>query len=211
MPKTKYALEKGQQPRLEISWKMGWKDITIKLDGLEIGKIADKKELAEGRDFTLDKNATLRVQLVKKGISGESLEVLINGQPIPGSSSDPNRRLAVAYGLVFFVAGMNVLLGLIAELVPVGILLNMGIGIYSVIFGLLTGIMGFLVWKRHSSVALGVAVSLLIIDGILGLIAGSLTGVAARIFLLIPMFGGFSAIKELKEQSKMSGRFGNYK
>jgi len=60
-----------------------------------------------------------------------------------------------------------------------------------------------LVWKRQSSVALGIAVGLLIIDGIMGLIAGSFTGLVLRIFILIPMFGGFSAIRGLKERKQI--------
>jgi len=202
MPRMKYALEKGRPPRLEVSWKgLGWKDFTIKLDGLEVGKIADKKELMEGREFALDKDTILKVQSVRT-LSAYELQVLVNGQPVPGSSSDPNRRLAIAYGMVFFAAGLNVLLGLIAEMIRVDFLLNMGIGLGSILFGVLMGIMGVLVMTRQSSIALGVAVGLLIIDGIMGLIAGSFTGIVARIIFLIPMFGGFGAIRELKERSK---------
>jgi len=202
MPRMKYALEKGRPPRLEVSWKgLGWKDFTIKLDGLEVGKIADKKELMEGREFALDKDTILKVQSVRT-LSAYELQVLVNGQPVPGSSSDPNRRLAIAYGMVFFTAGLNVLLGLIAEMIRVDFLLNMGIGLGSILFGVLMGIMGVLVMTRQSSIALGIAVGLLIIDGIMGLIAGSFTGIVARIIFLIPMFGGFGAIRELKERSK---------
>ncbi|MFH1015976.1 MAG: hypothetical protein V1771_03145 [Chloroflexota bacterium] len=146
-----------------------------------------------------------------KRLNTYELQVLVNGQPVPGSSSDPSRRLAVAYGIVFFVTGVNIVVGLIAEMMRVDFLLNMGMGIGSVIFGMLMGIMGVLVWKRQSSFALGVAVALLIIDGIAGLIAGSFTGLAARIVLLIPMFGGFSAIRELKEHSKVSEAIDTWK
>ncbi len=203
MGKMNYALGKSQPPRLEISWKgLGWKNVTIKLDGLEIGKIPGKKDLEEGREFTLDKNTTLKVQLVKRFNSWE-LQVLVNGQPVPGSASDPSRRLAVAYGMVFFVTAVNIIIGIIAEVLKVDFLLDNGIGVYSVIFGVIMGIMGVLVWKKQSSAALGIAVALLIIDGIMGLIAGSFAGLVVRIFMLIPMFGGFSAIKELKERNKL--------
>jgi hypothetical protein len=203
MGKMNYALEKGQKPRLEISWKgLGWKNVTIKLDGMEIGKIPSKHELMDGWEFLLDKNTTLKVQLAKRFNSWE-LQVLVNGQPVPGSASDPNRRLAIAYGMVFFVTGVNIIAGIIAELLKIDFLLNNGLGIYSVIFGVIMGIMGVLVWTRHSSLALGIAVGLLIIDGIMGLIAGSFTGLVLRIFILIPMFGGFSAIRELKERKQI--------
>ena len=177
MGKMNYALEKGQKPRLQISWKgLGWKNVTIKLDGMEIGKIPSKNELMEGWEFLLDKNTTLKVKLAKRFNSWE-LQVLVNGQPVPGSASDPNRRLTIAYGMVFFVTGVNIIAGIIAELLKIDFLLNNGLGIYSVIFGVIMGIMG--------------------------LIAGSFTGLVIRIFILIPMFGGFSAIRELKERKQI--------
>jgi hypothetical protein len=39
-----------------------------------------------------------------------------NGQPIPGSASDPQTKVKNAYGMVYFVAGLNLVLGLVSFL-----------------------------------------------------------------------------------------------
>ena len=104
MPTKKYAMEKGEPKRLEISWKGIWKikNFTVHLDGNNIGLIANRKELKAGREFALIDGSILKVQLVKKLLSAE-LQVLRDDQPLPGSASDPGQRLRVAYGIVFFI------------------------------------------------------------------------------------------------------------
>lgn len=201
MGKISYALTKGQPPRLRIKWSMGWKNTIVNLDGVELGRINSKKELMQGREFSLGNNNVLKVQLVSKFTAVE-LQVTLNGVAVPGSMSDPQRRLANAYGMLFFLAGLNIVLGLLAELLKVDLLLNLGVGIYSILFGAILGLMGLLAWKKQSRIALGIAIAVLIIDGLLGLVSGSTAGFVMRVFLMIPIFGGFGAIKELKTQNK---------
>ena len=196
MPTNRYALEKGGQQRLEISWKSYWKNITIRLDGREIGSIHDEKELKTGREFSLGDGSILKVQLV------DGLEVFRDGEPLPGSTSDPEEQLKAAYGIVFLIAGISIVAGMIAELFEVGFLLQRGIGLDSIIFGVLFLILGFYV-KRRSMLALGIAVGLFAIDGILSVILSGVTSIGiivARIFFLIPMIKGFGAISSLKQK-----------
>lgn len=205
MPKQQYALEPNGPKRLEISWDAFWKNLTVRLDGNTIGAVADQKALKAGQDFLLPDNSVLHIQLVQKFFSTE-LQVLRNGTPIPGSVSDPVQRLKTAYGIVFFVAGLNIVLGLIAALFQVEFLQMLGIGWGSVVFGMLFLILGFLTMRR-SMVALIIAIIIFALDGILGLLfaiqqGGSPTfGVIARVILLIPMIQGVGAIQTLKRQS----------
>ncbi len=202
MGKSTYALEKGQPKRLEISWKgLTWQDIQVKLDGLIIGRIPGRRELEEGREFQIDANNRLSVQLVRN-LTSQELKVLLNGRPLPGSSSDPHHRLAAAYGVIFFIAGVTIIVGLVAELARIDFLLEAGLGIFAVVTGLILGALGLLVWKKLSSIALGFATGLLVLDTILSVASGNFTIVIVRVFLLIPMFGGFSAIKEIKRESQ---------
>ena len=55
--------------------------------------------------------------------------------PLPGSGSDPQQQLAGAWGVIFFIAGLNVLLGLVAFVFQIQFLLNLGIGIEAVATG----------------------------------------------------------------------------
>lgn len=178
MPKKSYALEVGGQKRLEISWKGVWKNTTIQLDGDVIGIMNGQKELVAGQEYLLPDGTGLSVRLVKK-FSGAELQVLREGTPLPGSASDPETRIKTAYGIIFFVAGLNLVLGLLAVVLDVEFLQTLGLGFYSIIFGLVFFGAGFLV-KRRSLVALVVVIVIFALVGIMGIIGAiSMGGVPA--------------------------------
>ena len=202
MPKQSYALEPNGPKRLQISWGAFWKNITITLDGSTIGTIPDQKALRQGSTFPLTDGSTLSVQLLQS-LAGAELR---DGKPLPGSASDPESRLKVAAGVIFFIVGLNILLGLIAVFFQVDFLLQLGLGWFSVIFGLVFLFPGIFT-QRRSQVALIIAIVLFGLDGLLGIVgavmagyAPSIPGLFMRILLLIPMIQGVSAIKQLKQQ-----------
>ena len=206
MPKQKYALEERGEKRLEISWKALWKDTTIKLDGNPVGVIPNQKELTAGKTFKLPDGSKLSIQLVRK-FSAAELQLLRNGQPLPGSATDPVFKHKLAYGVVYFIAGLNLVLGLVATLFQVEFLYTMGIGLPSILFGLVFLALGFFV-MRLSTLALILASIIFALDGILGIVltvaAGyspGIVGIIARIFLLIPMVQGIGAIREIQKKS----------
>lgn len=206
MPKQSFALEAGGENRLEISWKGMYKDLTVSLDGNSIGVIPNQKALSAGQEFRSVDGSIIKVQLVSKFMSTE-LQVLRNGQPLPGSASDPQTKMKNAYGMVYFVAGLNLVLGLVSFLFNVEFLQQIGIGFGSILFGLVFLALGFFV-QRKSTVALILAIVIFALDGIVGFFLavsqgynpGS-GGIIARIFLLIPMIQGVGAIKALKAKS----------
>jgi len=205
MPKQSFALEAGGEKRLEISWKGMYKDVTVSLDGNSIGVIPNQKALSAGQEFRLVDGSTIKVQLVSKFMSTE-LQVLRNGQPIPGSASDPQTKVKNAYGMVYFVAGLNLVLGLVSFVFNVEFLQQIGIGFGSILFGLVFLALGFFV-QRKSTVALILAIVIFALDGIVGFFLAASQGynpggggIIARIFLLIPMVQGVGAIKALKSK-----------
>ncbi len=206
MPKLSYAFEAGGEKRLTLTWKGGYRNMTVTLDGSPLGVIADQKALRAGQEFRLMDGSILKVQLVNK-ISGSELQVLRNGQPLPGSSSDPQAKLKTAAYMVFFIAGLNLVLGILSVLLKSEFLQAAGIGIFSIIFGLVFLLLGFFVWRR-SSVALILAIVIFALDGILGIVLAvsqgytpATSGLLMRIVLLIPMIQGVGAIKALKASS----------
>lgn len=206
MPKLSYAFEAGGEKRLTLTWKGGYRNMTVTLDGSPLGVIADQKALRAGQEFRLMDGSILKVQLVNK-ISGSELQVLRNGQPLPGSSSDPQAKLKTAAYMVFFIAGLNLVLGILSVLLKSEFLQAAGIGIFSIIFGLVFLLLGFFVWRR-SSVALILAIVIFALDGILGIVLAvsqgytpATGGLLMRIVLLIPMIQGVGAIKALKASS----------
>ena len=195
MPKQSFALEAGGEKRLEISWKGIYKDVTVSVDGNSIGVIPNQKALSAGQEFRSIDGSTIKVQLVSKFMSTE-LQVLCNGQPLPGSASDPQTKVKNAYGMVYFVAGLNLVLGLVSFLFNVEFLQQIGIGFGSILFGLVFLALGFFV-QRKSTVALILAIVIFALDGIVGFFLAASQGynpggggIVARIFLLIPMIQG---------------------
>ncbi len=121
--------------------------------------------------------------------------------------SDPQTKLNSAYGIVFFVAYLNIILGVLSLLFQVEFLQKLGFGFVSTIIGLVFLVLGYFV-KRKSNIALIIAIALFALGGIVSFFSyasqgyGANTGgLLARIFLLIPMAQGLGAIKALKQQN----------
>jgi hypothetical protein len=209
LPTKRFALEPNQPKRLEISWKGNWKRLAVSLDATPVGAIETKKELQGGKEFTLADGSTLEVRLRQTFFSPE-LQLLRNGSPIPGSGSDPQARLAMAYGVIFFVAGLSAIVGVIAELFHIDLLLRLGFGIWSLVGAAIYGILGYFVRKRSLS-ALIIAIALFALDGVLSIVLAaeqglqpSGGGIVTRIILLIPMIRGVPAIQALKQATPTS-------
>ena len=175
------------------------------LDGETIGTVPGQKNLSAGQEFQLPDGSILTVQLVKK-LTAVELRLLRDGQPLPGSATDPETMLKGAYVILFFIAGLNIVLGLIAYLFQAEILQSMGMGFYSIIFGVVFLVLGRFV-RRRSLTALVIGIVVFALDGILGFILTALEGyspnivvVIARAFLLLPMIQGVGAIREIKKQ-----------
>jgi hypothetical protein len=202
MPKKSFALEVGGPERLEVSWRGAFKDVAVSLDGLPVATFADPKELKQPQAVVLPDGSRLDVQ-VASGFVLPELRLLRDGEPIPGSASDPATRHAGAWQMVLAVAVLNVAIGLLIELFDVAFLRAIGAGWASVVSGLIYGALAFFV-RRRSLVALGLAVGLFVLDGIFGMVAAAqasrtppVGALVARVVFLIPMVRGFGAIREL--------------
>ena len=205
MPKQAFALERDGPKRLEVSWKGRWKDVAIQLDGETIGTIPGQKELSAGQEFQLPDGSILTVQLIKK-LTAVELQLLRDGQPLPGSATDPETMLKGAYVILFFIAGLNIVLGSIAYLFQAETLQRMGMGFYSIIFGVVFLVLGRFV-RRRSLAALVIAIVIFVLDSILSFVLAGSQGytsnvveMVARAFLLLPMIQGIGAIRAIKEQ-----------
>jgi len=207
MPKLAFALEEGGEKRLEVLWKglYKYKDITVSLDGAQVGIIPDHKALLAGQEFQLIDRSIIRVQLVQK-FETKELQVFRNGQPLPGSSSDPQTRLKSAYQIVYFIAAFNIILGVVAFIYNSAALQRVGYGFSSVLVGLVYLTLGFFV-QRKSNLALIVVIALFIVDGLLAFYYSALRGshvggemIMIRVLFLIPMFQGVGAIRTLKSK-----------
>jgi hypothetical protein len=163
MPRLKYALERGGDKSLEISWKGRWKTTEVRLQGKLIGAIPNQKELRAGQILQLPDGTSLKVQLVRS-----ELRVLRNDKPLPGSISDPATRLALSFNIIYFIAGLNIVLGFIALGFRVDFLQTLGFGAVSVAIGFMFLVLGFFT-QRRSLIALIVAIAIYGLDCTLAL------------------------------------------
>ncbi len=207
MPKKVLTLDAPND--LVLEWRGLFKTMTVTLAWRELTTFADKRSLEAGRGIPLPSGGELWVQLEKK-FAGPELVVKRDGVPVKGSATDPEVQIAAAYGVMFFIAALNIGLGLAAQLGNVGFLQRLGLGWASVGFGALFVLLGVLVWKARSRIALVLGIVIFAIDGVLGIYyamqqlgphqSPPMGGIIMRVFLLLPMINGVKALGAKRAQ-----------
>jgi hypothetical protein len=168
MPSQKFPFEAGGPERLEVSWPKGWgmKNITVSVDGKEIGRFATTKEMQAGLYHRLDDGRTLRV-LYKQEAFDQGIKALIDGQPLPGSKGDPKTEAAAAGGLLIAIGALSIIVGVIALVTANKWLQSVGGGWGTIVAGAIFAGLGLLVWKKQSLAALIVGTVLYVADFVL--------------------------------------------
>ncbi len=93
MPVKRFAPSEGEQLRLEISWEGHWAKLVARFDGVVVVELVDHQPLA-GKGHTValpDGRALTLATTSKTGL--RTLEVLVDGRPVPGSSTHPQKKL----------------------------------------------------------------------------------------------------------------------
>jgi hypothetical protein len=165
MPTQHYPFTPNGPKLISVSWGRFWRNLTVSYNGVEIGRIPRKKELITGQSFALPDGSSLHVQLVSVFTATE-LRLTRNGQPLPGSAADPAARLDVAMDAIFFIAVFNIIAGLIAVVFRISFLQQQGVGLFSILFGLMFSVFGWFV-ARRSLIALFLAIGVFILYSVL--------------------------------------------
>src|SRR5579871_4573277 len=137
MPKKTFYLDKDKTESLIVNWGFNWKNLILTLGEQVVGQVPNVKELRKGKTFTLPDNQVLSIRLKRKWVYIQELEILLNNKPIPGSGTDPHMQLKQVYYLLLFIGAFNFGLGLIALVTDIPILKTLGLGIGSIIIGLI--------------------------------------------------------------------------
>lgn len=168
MPTQKYALEKEGPKRLEVTWERLGGETSVVLDGQPLG-VVSKEELTEGRTFTLPDGSSLRVHFQKTGLLGQAGELHLtrDGEPVPGTAGDPETAARSAGYILYFLAGVNMCCGVIAMSGQVDVL-DPGAAIGALVMAGIFGVLG-LFTMRGSRIALGIAMALYLLDGVVTL------------------------------------------
>lgn len=207
-----YALDRNGPKRLEISWKWNYKNIAVQFDGDEIVNIRGRKELKLGQSFKLDNGQELQLKLKREHFySALKLDIVVNGRPVPGSFFHPALVLMRSYSSIFILA-IGVLAG--------GIFISSA---WIIAFGLVYFLLGIFVMRR-SATALIIALILLgsaslylivlllyfvqdwqfFVKFVLDVVIILASLGFLPVFLVIAMYSGLEAIKQLKHEESIS-------
>ncbi|ABF92936.1 hypothetical protein MXAN_4105 [Myxococcus xanthus DK 1622] len=208
MGSKKLALEAGGPPRLELSWGWGWKQFTVTLDGKVVGTLnGGAAELKRGVFFTLPDGSSLNVLLLS-GVFRTGLAVSRDGEALPGSDTDPSQQVKRAANMLYFLAGVNTLLGVIGLLVESEALEAAGMGLGSILFGVVVAVLGFFTYRgtRAAPILAGI---LYIADALTTVVdtvteGGRVPVVALiiRAYIIITLFTAAKAAAELRRREQ---------
>ncbi len=209
MPKLHYALESGGPKRLELAWEGLYRNFTVKLDSAVIGPVVDAAALAAGHSLTLPDGSSLVLQTQGSRLVNE-LRVRRDGQPLPGSATDPAQRVRLASQLILLIAGLDLGLGLLAEVLSLEALRQIGFGWGSFILGLLYLGLGLLTLRQRSIAALVMALFLFSLETVFRLLVPLLTGslpnvleLIVRAIVLFVLAQGIPALRHLHQTATL--------
>ncbi|MGE0788299.1 MAG: hypothetical protein AB7S26_21680 [Sandaracinaceae bacterium] len=202
MPKKSFALERNAPKRLEVEWTGAFADVTVRWDGDFVAGL-DRGDLESGTEVPLPAGTTIRLSLASLGTLGNAKRLAVHfadGRPVPGSDDDPTEAGKQAGYILYFIAALNALCGVIAMATQNEMLLNAGAGIASLVMALVMGVLG-LFTMRGSRIALGIAIGLYAADWLLGVglsisdgASPSMGGIFIRIAFIVALGRSFMAM-----------------
>jgi hypothetical protein len=179
----------------------------VRLDGILIGSFDGQRELRTGKSFRMTDDGSILSISLSRGFFNNTLRLTRNGLPVPGSVTDPGLRVRTAYGIMFFIAGLEILIGLFAMMFEADFLANLQIGPYNIVLGAIFLVLAILA-QRQSVTALWIGVTIFSLDTVYGLIRPiinhvppNISGLIFRVILLAVMIQAIPAIVKIKNQT----------
>jgi hypothetical protein len=215
MPTRSFPLAHGEPPRIDVSWEGRFQNFSVRFDGAPAGTVKNPDQLKLGAIFKLPDGSQLGVKLVTEGNS-IGLHLVRNGRPLPGSDGDPVMLAARAGSLLLLAGGVDVVLGLVAVVLSVGVVLRVGFGPVSLGLGVVLALLGWLVRQKRSLAALIVGMVLFTADSIIAMGMGfwaayvadgqaramaPMVAMAVRLSLFIAMVQGVHALRALRREA----------
>ncbi len=205
MTKQRLALEPGEPPRIELDWGTYMREFEVRFDGEEIGRIdGGQSVLREPHSFTLPDGSELTIQLKKSQMIDE-LEVLRDGQPLPGSASNPLTKLSAAIRSSFFWGVGSLIGGLIVVFTDSGLATRLTFSPYSIGFGIGMILLAVLLLRRSFPIAV-LALTFFVLDWAVaawwaqqqGINYNFLSTIAmlVRILSLLPLVQGVAMLRQ---------------
>lgn len=109
MPTKSFYIDYEQKRVLSIHTTPNFRRTTVFLDGNELQAIEGKQNLKQGVEINLDRSNKLFVQLKTFFPDGNLIQLLLNGVPVKGSQTDPDKRIVTGFFLLL-ISGLLTLL-----------------------------------------------------------------------------------------------------
>lgn len=206
----KYAVRDGSYKELEFERKSLSNKYHVRLNGQEIALVPTK---TFRKVWTYKLSRGVLTVRHGQGLSNSRLDVRFNDQPLEGSANDPGYHLEQSYKIIFFIAAINLIFGVLGLFSP-GLSGFVVSGLYAIITGVIYSVLGYFAMRR-SYIALGIASFGFGLDTLLILIdvltsmsrgdtyaGGALPSVFMRGFFLAFIVRGILAVRKLKQQEQ---------
>ena len=187
MASKRFALTEGGPRSLELAWKgRRFNDLVVSFDGAQLNdRPFSQDEVEQGRSVDLPDGSRLFVTRERNALAVEH-----NGKPVPGSATHPQTGANSAAGVLWFVAGLTLIIEVIF-FADTGELTVYGTGA-----AVLFGVLGVLV-RRGSLVALWVGIVVYSVDALLSLLGGIGFNVVVKALLIVALVRAVPAVREL--------------
>ena len=211
MPSKTYYLDDARTDAITAKWGFFlYNNFAVSYAGRELAATDPHAKIAKGRHYPLPDGRVFSAQL-KENSYPQQLELLIDGQPVPGSGTHPREQIKQAWYLLLGLGMLNVGLGLTTEFGHFEALKQLGLGWGSLVEGVAFVALGWLGYYRHSVPAFTIALVLLILDGIVSIgsaVATShppaLGGLFMRFFFCLVVFRGMKAARQLRNEEALA-------
>lgn len=189
----KYAIDEGAEPRLVIEGGRFGKAIRVTFDGREIAS-GTPASFDKVRTFDLGDGIGVTLRRVKGGF-----EVSRDGRALRGSVHHPVTAIQTAANLLFAIAAITALAGLVFILWIDQEGASIA-GAAMLFFASVYGGLGFGV-RRGLLPCLWVGIVLYLLDTLVCLLSLAIPAVAVHIVFLVAMFGAAKRVKEARARA----------
>ena len=206
MPSKTFYLDDARTQPLTASWGMFFRNFTASFAGTALEPLNPEATIAQGREYRLPDGRIFSARH-KQNTYPQEMELLIDGQPVPGSGTHPLERIKQAWYVLLVLGILNVGLGLVAEFGRIEILLQLGLGWGSLVEGAAYIALGYFGYFRHSAPAFTIALVLLVLDAVFAVTSAisssqspGLGGLFLRAFFCMVVFRAMQAARQLRQE-----------
>lgn len=211
MPTSTFYLDDARTEPLTATWGLFFRNFTVSHAGNPLEPTNPEASLAQGRQYRLPDGRIFSAQH-KQNTYPQELELLIDGQPVPGSGTHPNQRMKQAWYVLLILGILNIGLGLVTEFGHIEALAQLGVGWGSLVEGTAYIVLGYFGYFRTSVPAFTIALVLLALDAAFSIFSAvttnhspALGGLLMRAYFCLVVFRAMQAARQLRREAAAAG------